>query len=36
MGTKAHAGIKILDFKPFNPVDARTERTYRQESTGKP
>lgn len=33
----AHArdGIKLLDFKPFNPVDKRTEITYREESTGK-
>jgi H+-transporting ATPase len=30
----AHKGIKILDFKPFNPVDKRTECTYREESTG--
>jgi H+-transporting ATPase len=33
--SKAHAGIKVLDFKPFNPVDKRTEVTYREESTGK-
>jgi H+-transporting ATPase len=33
--SKAHAGVKILDFKPFNPVDKRTECTYRDESTGK-
>jgi len=33
--SKAHAGIKILDFKPFNPVDKRTECTYREESSGK-
>jgi len=33
--SKAHAGIKVLDFKPFNPVDKRTECTYREESTGK-
>lgn len=32
---KARAGIKLLDFKPFNPVDKRTEITYREESTGK-
>ena len=32
---KAHAGIKVLDFKPFNPVDKRTECTYRKESAGK-
>ncbi|KAF8953215.1 plasma-membrane proton-e [Flammula alnicola] len=31
----ARAGIKLLDFKPFNPVDKRTEITYREESTGK-
>jgi H+-transporting ATPase len=33
--TKAHAGIKVLDFKPFNPVDKRTECTYREDSTGQ-
>ncbi|PPQ88780.1 hypothetical protein CVT25_010466 [Psilocybe cyanescens] len=33
--TRARAGIKLLDFKPFNPVDKRTEITYRQEATGK-
>lgn len=33
--TRARAGIKLLDFKPFNPVDKRTEITYREESTGK-
>ena len=33
--TRAHAGVKILDFKPFNPVDKRTECTYREESTGQ-
>ncbi|PAV15299.1 plasma-membrane proton-e [Pyrrhoderma noxium] len=33
--SKARAGIKLLDFKPFNPVDKRTEITYREESTGK-
>ncbi|EJU02272.1 plasma-membrane proton-e [Dacryopinax primogenitus] len=32
---KAREGIKLLDFKPFNPVDKRTEITYREESTGK-
>ena len=32
--SKAHTGIKVLDFKPFNPVDKRTECTYRDESTG--
>jgi H+-transporting ATPase len=32
---KARAGIKLLDFKPFNPVDKRTEITYREEATGK-
>ncbi|KEP45166.1 plasma membrane H+-transporting ATPase, partial [Rhizoctonia solani 123E] len=31
----ACAGIKLLDFKPFNPVDKRTEITYREESSGK-
>ena len=33
--SKARAGIKLLDFKPFNPVDKRTEITYREESSGK-
>ena len=32
---RARSGIKLLDFKPFNPVDKRTEITYREESTGK-
>ncbi|KAJ2911582.1 hypothetical protein MD484_g8832, partial [Candolleomyces efflorescens] len=32
---RARAGITLLDFKPFNPVDKRTEITYRDESTGK-
>ncbi|PPQ97632.1 hypothetical protein CVT26_002539 [Gymnopilus dilepis] len=32
---RARAGIKLLDFKPFNPVDKRTEITYREEATGK-
>jgi H+-transporting ATPase len=31
----ARAGIKLLDFKPFNPVDKRTEITYLEESSGK-
>lgn len=31
----ARAGITLLDFKPFNPVDKRTEITYLEESTGK-
>ncbi|KAN0065075.1 hypothetical protein ACQY0O_001570 [Thecaphora frezii] len=31
----ARAGIKLLDFKPFNPVDKRTEITYIEEATGK-
>ncbi|KIY53238.1 plasma-membrane proton-e [Fistulina hepatica ATCC 64428] len=31
----ARAGIKLLDFKPFNPVDKRTEITYVEEATGK-
>jgi H+-transporting ATPase len=26
---QARAGIELLDFKPFNPVDKRTEITYR-------
>jgi H+-transporting ATPase len=33
--SKARAGITLLDFKPFNPVDKRTEITYREESTGR-
>ncbi|KAE9392918.1 plasma-membrane proton-e [Gymnopus androsaceus JB14] len=33
--SKARAGIKLVDFKPFNPVDKRTEITYREESSGK-
>ncbi|KZS96277.1 plasma-membrane proton-e [Sistotremastrum niveocremeum HHB9708] len=33
--SRARSGIKLLDFKPFNPVDKRTEITYREESTGK-
>jgi H+-transporting ATPase len=33
--SRARAGIKLLDFKPFNPVDKRTEITYREESSGK-
>ncbi|EKM57421.1 uncharacterized protein PHACADRAFT_251073 [Phanerochaete carnosa HHB-10118-sp] len=32
---RARAGIKLLDFKPFNPVDKRTEITYLEESSGK-
>ncbi|KAH8113836.1 plasma-membrane proton-e [Phellopilus nigrolimitatus] len=32
---KAREGITLLDFKPFNPVDKRTEITYREESSGK-
>ncbi|CAG7850029.1 Plasma membrane ATPase 1; AltName: Full=Proton pump 1 [Serendipita indica DSM 11827] len=32
---KAREGIKLLDFKPFDPVIKRTEITYREESTGK-
>lgn len=32
---KARAGIKLLDFKPFNPVDKRTEITYLEEASGK-
>ncbi|KAJ7032406.1 hypothetical protein C8F04DRAFT_959106 [Mycena alexandri] len=32
---RARAGIKLLDFKPFNPTDKRTEITYREEASGK-
>jgi len=35
LGTCPPFGIKVLDFKPFNPVDKRTEATYREEATGK-
>ena len=38
LGDPAHArtGIKLLDFiESFNPIDKRTEITYREESTGK-
>ncbi|GAA5846885.1 hypothetical protein JCM5353_004843, partial [Sporobolomyces roseus] len=31
----ARKGIKLVDFKAFNPVDKRTEITYIEESTGK-
>jgi H+-transporting ATPase len=34
MPARARAGIKLLDFKPFNPTDKRTEITYREEATG--
>lgn len=30
----ARTGIKLLDFKPFNPTDKRTEITYTEDSTG--
>ena len=33
--SQARAGITVLDFRPFNPVDGRTEITYREESTGR-
>ncbi|KAJ7027834.1 hypothetical protein C8F04DRAFT_964833 [Mycena alexandri] len=32
---RVRAGIKLLDFKPFNPTDKRTEITYREEASGK-
>ncbi|PVF94102.1 plasma-membrane proton-e [Serendipita vermifera] len=32
---KARAGIKLLDFKPFDPVIKRTQITYREEASGK-
>ncbi|TFY74816.1 hypothetical protein EWM64_g9196 [Hericium alpestre] len=32
---RAHAGIKLLNFKPLNAVDKRTEITYHEESSGK-
>lgn len=31
----ARQGIQLLNFVPFNPVDKRTEITYREEATGK-
>ncbi|KDE03166.1 Plasma membrane (H+) ATPase [Microbotryum lychnidis-dioicae p1A1 Lamole] len=31
----ARKGIKLVDFKAFNPTDKRTEITYIEESTGK-
>lgn len=31
----ARRGIKLLDFKPFNPVDKRTEITYTVDATGE-
>jgi H+-transporting ATPase len=31
---QARAGIDLLDFKPFNPVDKRTEITYRDNADG--
>ena len=32
---KARTGIKSMNFKPFNPIDKRTEITYKEESTQK-
>ncbi|KAJ7273941.1 hypothetical protein C8J57DRAFT_1128045 [Mycena rebaudengoi] len=32
---RARAGIELLDFKPLNPTNKRTEITYREEATGK-
>ncbi|KAF8800996.1 plasma membrane H+-transporting ATPase [Phlegmacium glaucopus] len=32
---RARAGIRVLDFKPFNHVNKRTEITYREDTTGK-
>ncbi|KEP45310.1 plasma membrane H+-transporting ATPase [Rhizoctonia solani 123E] len=32
---RARAGIKLLDFRPFNPVDKRTEITYHEEPSGQ-
>ncbi|AFR98638.1 plasma-membrane proton-efflux P-type ATPase [Cryptococcus neoformans] len=31
---QARGGIQLLDFKPFNPVDKRTEITYRDDMDG--
>ena len=33
--SKARAGIKLVEFKPFNPVDKRTEITYTQDADGQ-
>ncbi|KAG8989761.1 plasma membrane H+-ATPase [Tulasnella sp. JGI-2019a] len=33
--SRARAGIKLMDFKPFNSIDKRTEITYREDSTGE-
>lgn len=33
--SKAREGISVLDFRPFNPVDKRTEATYKELSSGK-
>ncbi|KAJ6450310.1 hypothetical protein C8R47DRAFT_1261546 [Mycena vitilis] len=33
--SRARAGITLLDFKPFNSNDKRTEITYREEATGR-
>ncbi|KAJ7094405.1 hypothetical protein C8R44DRAFT_645477 [Mycena epipterygia] len=33
--SRARAGITLLDFRPFNPHDKRTEITYREEATGR-
>ena len=33
--SRAHASIKVIDVKPFDSVNKRTECTYRKESTGK-
>ena len=37
LGDTSHActGIKLLDFKPFSPVNKRTEITYLEESSSK-
>ncbi|KAG8987373.1 plasma membrane H+-ATPase [Tulasnella sp. 427] len=32
---KARTGIKLLDFKPFSPVNRFTKITYREEATGR-
>ncbi|KAJ3513293.1 hypothetical protein NLJ89_g3023 [Agrocybe chaxingu] len=32
---KAREGVEILEFRPFNPVDGRTEVTYREKATGR-
>ncbi|CAA7261198.1 unnamed protein product [Cyclocybe aegerita] len=32
---KAREGIEVLELRPYNPVDGRTEVTYRENATGR-